>query len=251
MKNIMAVVLLIVTIGIIGAADLESYQFIDRLLGISEPGAPFIYEDTVIFTASSKFERVGIAFAYEGYSKLYWFKRLMIPEDRALLLDAKGKMKKGVSPNKDSGILFHAQQIPPGARNLDYRMVIEGLWTRDPLNPLTAPDSSGLTQSRVPIPAVPRKPSTPDSPPLCLKFTYNAPPGETVTVGGSFNGWDPFMYELKETSPGVYTLDLSLPPGIYQYVFFHRGERITDPYNPEKVYTSYGKPVSQAVVRKD
>ncbi|WP_043922604.1 isoamylase [Leadbettera azotonutricia] len=246
MKSIMATALLILTIGIIGAADLESYQFIDRLLTLPGPGAPVIFEDTVIFTAPSSYRRVGISFAFEGYSRVYWYKKLMIPEDPAVIA-AMGK-KKNINPNKDSGILFHVQTIPEDIGNLDYRMVIEGLWTPDPLNPLAVRDEAGLTQSRVAIPVRAKPPSTFDAPAGSLRFTYNSAPGETITVGGTFNGWDPFMYELRETSPGVYTLTLALPPGTYQYVFFHRGERLLDPHNPNKIYTKQGMTASVAKI---
>jgi 1,4-alpha-glucan branching enzyme len=93
---------------------------------------------------------------------------------------------------------------------------------------------------------------TPDplqGPPGSLSFSFRGPPGETVTVGGSFNGWDPFMYELSEGPAGVYSLTLPLPPGKYQYVFFHRGERFLDPYNFGRVYTKDGKVASEIVIR--
>jgi hypothetical protein len=246
MKTITAVLLLILSIGVLGAADLESYQFIDRLLSLGSPGVPVIYEDTVIFTAPSSYRRVGISFAFEGYSKVYWFQNLKVHEDPAVVAAAG---KKGADPYKDSGILFHVQTIPAGTNNIDYRMIIDGLWTADPLNPLTVSSAGGLTQSRVPVPPQPAAPSVFDAPPGSLSFTYKAPSGETVTVAGSFNGWDPFMYEMKETGPGVYTLTLPLPPGTYQYSFFHRGERVTDPYNPYKVYAKNGIAVSEATVR--
>ena len=54
MKRIITVVwLLIICIGTSRGVDLESSQFIDRLLSLSSPGSPIIYEDAVIFTASS------------------------------------------------------------------------------------------------------------------------------------------------------------------------------------------------------
>jgi hypothetical protein len=247
MKRITAVYLLILTIGIIGAADLESYQFIDHLLGLSRPGAPDIYEDVVIFTAPSSFKRVGVSFAHEGYTRIYWLRQLRVPEDPAIIA-AMGK-KKNIDPTKDSGMLFHIQTVPPEIRDLDYRMIIDGLWTTDPLNPQKAAGPSGLTLSRVHLPERKQQPSPFDAPPGSLQFTYNAPPGESVTVAGSFNGWDPFMYEMKEVRPGSYSLTLALPPGVYQYVFFHRGEQIPDPYNPSKVYTKNGRIASQAEVR--
>lgn len=238
--------LLILTIGTIGAADLGSYQFIDHLLGLPGPVAPEIYEDSVLFTAPSSYRRVGIAFAFEGYGTVYWFRKLLIPRDPAEIA-AEGK-KKNVELNRDSGLLFHVQAIPEGIKNLDYRMIIDGLWTQDPLNPLGVTGSSGLRQSRIVLPDMPRLLPARETPGI-LNLSYTAPPGETVTVAGNFNHWDPFMYEMEETSPGFYSLSLPLPPGTYQYVFFHRGERIPDPHNRDKVYSPEGNIASRTVVK--
>jgi hypothetical protein len=246
MKSITATLLLILTIGTIRAVDLGSYQFIDHLLSLSGPGAPEIFEDSVIFTAPSSYRRVGIAFAFEGYAKVYWLRKLLITRDPAEIA-AEGK-KKNIELNRDSGILFHVQTIPEGIRNLDYRMIIDGLWTQDPLNPRSVTGPSGLSQSRIAVPDMPRSVPVRETPGL-LSLSYTAPPGETVTVAGNFNSWDPFMYEMKETSPGFYSLSLSLPPGVYEYVFFHRGERIPDPHNRDKVYSSEGKIASRTVVK--
>ena len=248
MKACIVTALLIIIIGNIGAVDIESYQFIDYLRGISVPGRPEIYEDSVVFTAPSSFNRVGISFAYEGYAKVYWFRQLLLPRD-PLELAVLGKNAKNASPNTDSGILFHVQTVPNNLKNLDYRMVIGGLWTVDPLNPLTVTGSSGITESRVTLPA----PNTVKSlvsgtPQGAHRFLYQGPPGETVTVGGSFNNWDPFMYILNETSPGLYTLALPLPPGSHQYVFFCRGEQIPDLANAKSLYTRDGRIISEIVV---
>ncbi|MDR0447547.1 MAG: glycogen-binding domain-containing protein, partial [Treponema sp.] len=104
-------------------------------------------------------------------------------------------------------------------------------------------------RSVVVIPQIKRPDSPNRGPEGTLTFTYYAPSGETVTVAGSFNRWDPFMYQLKETSPGRYTLSLPLPPGTYQYTFFHRGERRLDPNNSRRVYTRDGKAANEAVVK--
>jgi hypothetical protein len=265
MKSIMAALLLILTIGTIGAVDLESYQFIDRLLSLQAPGAPVIFEDSVIFTAPSSYRRVGISFAHENFSRVHWYEKLMVPEDPAVLAAATARKEKNINPNKDSGMLFHVQLIPEGIQNMDYRMIIDGLWTPDPHNPVTnspqnssattaartpslSAGSAGIILSRVVIPALPS--GTVVQPPAgTLRLNFSAAPGETITVGGSFNSWDPFMYEMEETRPGFYTFTLPLPSGTYQYVFFHRGERILDPYNFRTIYTKEGKTASETEVR--
>jgi 1,4-alpha-glucan branching enzyme len=120
----------------------------------------------------------------------------------------------------------------------------------DPQNPLREQDErTGIVHSVLRLPAIARTPATDDGPPGSLSFSYNAQSGETVTVAGDFNGWDPFMYELTETAWGRYTLVLPLPPGTYHYVFYHRGQRLLDPNNHRTVYTQSGAAVSEAVVR--
>jgi hypothetical protein len=232
-------------IGTIGAVDTESYQFIDHLLSLSGPGLPEVFEDGVIFTASASYRRVGIAFAHEGFAKVYWFRKLIIPNDN---LTPEAERKKQ-DLYVDSGILFHVYTLPDHTQELEYRLIIDGLWTTDPGNPVSRLDPSGLLYSVVSIPVLHKPPSTFDAPPGSLSFIYNGDPGETVTVAGTFNGWDPFMYTLQEKKPGYYSLILPLPPGTYQYVFFHRGQRILDPYNPNRVYTKDGKTASIAVIR--
>ncbi|MDR1105398.1 MAG: glycogen-binding domain-containing protein [Treponema sp.] len=246
MKTI-AVVLCMLAAAMAPAADIESYEFIDRLLSLSGPGAPEVYEDAVLFTAPSSLRRVGVSFANEGFGRVHWFRQLLVPQDP---LDAPVPPgKKRPDPYKDSGILFFVYQLPGDIDALEYRLVIDGLWTTDPSNPLTRRDSrSGVTYSSLPLPDIKRDPSPLTGKPGGLNFTFRGPPGETVTVAGNFNGWDPFMYELTENPAGVYSLALSLPPGTYQYVFFHRGERRLDPYNFSRVYTREGKPVSQIII---
>ena len=246
MKAIIAATLLMLIIGNIWAVDINSYQFIDYLRTISRPGKPEIFEDGVLFTAPSSYRRVGISFAHEGYARVYWLRPVIVPRDRAELY-VNGKLQKKINPNIDSGIMFHVETIPSNVKNLDYRMIIDGLWTTDPLNPLSVTGPSGIVESRFPLPEKP-KPLLGEIPSGSYRFIYRAEPGETITVGGSFNNWDPFMYELREISPGFYTITLPLPPGSFQYVFFHRGEQVQDPENPRKLYTREGRIVSEAIV---
>jgi hypothetical protein len=248
MKRFIIPALLMVIIGTIGALDTESYQFIDHLLTLKAPGEPELLDDGVLFTAPSRFRSVGIAFAHEGFAKIYWFQKLMKvrPDPEA------ANAEEGADDlYEDSGILFYAHSFPTGERKVEYRLIIDGLWTVDPLNPLRRMDErSGIYRSVVILPEIRQTPTVFDGPPGTLSFTYQASSGETITVAGDFNGWDPFMYELQETALGVYSLILPLPPGTYHYVFYHQGQRFPDPNNPVKVYdSSSGEIVSKAVVR--
>jgi len=247
MKTIVISVLFIIIASFSWAADWESYEIINRLLTIHEPGAPVIYEDFVIFNADSSLRRVGVAFAHENFSTVYWFRHLLVPQEWLNPIILPGQ--KVPSPYKDSGLQFHVYQVPDNLRELEYRLVINGLWTTDPANPQTRRDPvSGLALSVLSLPFREKKHNPQDGLPEGLNFLFGGPPGETVTVGGSFNGWDPFMYELKESPAGVYSITIPLPPGTYQYVFFHRGRRYVDPNNPRRVYSRDGSAASEIVV---
>jgi hypothetical protein len=242
MKTITAVSLLLFIIGNIQALDTESYQFIDYLLNVEGPGEPRLFEDGVVFTASSSYRHVGIAFAHEGFSSVHWFKNLMVPD-----FDA-GPQKQGATAYRDSGMLFYVYTVPADMAELEYRLVIDGLWTIDPANPRYRIDSAGLSRSLVAIPVMQKPPSVSGDQPGALSFRFIAESGMFVSVAGDFNGWDPFMYPLKETATGVYTLTLPLPPGTYHYVFFYKGVRTLDPINQDRVYTKDGKSASVALV---
>ena len=230
------------------AVDIESitsYDLHERLMSFTEPEAPVIVDDMIIFTASSSLRRVGVAFADEGFAKVHWFRHLMVSRDP---LEIPLNEKKP-NPYKDSGIMFHVHQIPEGATEIEYRLIVNGLWTTDPVNPHTRRDSSGLSRAVI---SLPQKETTPDllkGPPGSLNFAFKGPPGETVTVAGNFNGWDPFMYELREGPAGNYTINIPLPPGTYQYVFFHRGQRYVDPFNERRIYARDGKAASEIVIQ--
>jgi len=170
----------------------------------------------------------------------------MIPRDSADYV-VNGKIVKGVAQTIESGILFHLEPIPEGIKTMDYRMIIDGLWTPDPLNPSTVSGSSGVLASRILLPGKPVGTFDRDAPGT-FRFNYRAAPGETITVGGSFNDWDPFMYEMREISPGYYTLALPFSPGVFHYIFFHRGEQIPDPANAKRLLTRDGRIVSEAEV---
>ena len=248
MKKHIWLILLMGIIGSIGATDTESFQFIDYLKQLRTPEKPHIIEDTVVFTAPSSYRRVGIAFAHEDFGKIYWFRRFMVSSENA------GPWRKNKPPAdlyQDSGLLFFIYSIPEELKgDLEYRLVIDGLWVKDPANPDYCIDpSSGISKSVVPIPYIKRADFPNRGPEGTLNFTFYAKSGESVTVAGSFNRWDPFMYELKETSPGRYTLSLPLPPGTYQYAFFYHGERHLDQNNSVRVYTREGKAANEAAVK--
>jgi hypothetical protein len=250
MKYIIFPALLLFIIGNICAVDTDSYDFIDRLLSKTAPGSPEIFEDAVIFSASSQYKRVGIAFAHEDFSEVHWFRKLMIPKETIPLEENAEEEETGpVIEYADSGILFHTLNIPLDLSEISYRLIIDGLWTIDPYNPDKKIDlQSGLEYSVVTIPPITRIDQIEQDFSGHITFKFRGPPGEMITLAGSFNSWDPFMYRMRETASGAYSLTLSLPPGLHHYVFFHRGQRILDPTNDQKKFTREGLAASEIMV---
>ncbi len=216
------------------AVDQGTIKYNELLLNLKEAGAPILYEDAVILTANAySADRVGVAFAHEGYSQIHWFKKLAKPEESA----ARYKL------------LFTVYEYPRALRELTYRLVFDGQWSADPWNPLSRRDKNGLTVSYIHLPTDSQVSQTLREPSGVTRFVYRGNGGLNVSVAGTFNGWDPFMYEMKECAPGLYELSLNLPVGLYRYAFFLNGEQIPDPGNPNRVYAKDGRAASELAIR--
>ena len=259
MKRIFLFVIFIIITPFLPAEDWETYEIINQLLliqqrleeqrklNINQPLAPVIYDNAVIFTADSNIRNVGVAFAHENFSIIHQFRPLVVNQDwqNPVLLPG----EKYPSPFRDSGIQFFVYLLPTHLNELEYRLIINGLWTTDPSNLQTRRDPiSGLTMSILTLPPRAANFHPLNGLPEGLSFSFRGPPGEIVTVAGTFNGWDPFMYELREGPAGHYNLTIPLPPGTYQYVFFHRGERYVDPYNARRIYARDGSAASEITI---
>lgn len=77
-----------------------------------------------------------------------------------------------------------------------------------------------------------------------VNFVYVGKPRLRISVAGSFNNWDPFMYFLEETSDGIYELTLPLSKGTHTYSYFLGTEMKVDITNHERAYGSDGRAVS-------
>lgn len=241
-KLFCAIFLFVSSIRVISAVDLHSYDFIEYLLGLSAPGAPEVFEDAVVFTTPSRYKQVGVAFSHENFGEIHWFKKLLVPINETAAFDPGSKVPPEML--KDSGILFYAYTVPQNARGeeeFSYRLIMDGIWISDPLNPRRRFDFAlGAEVSITRAPVMTRDEQSEGKAAGILTLNYTAASGETITVAGDFNGWDPFMYQLREVSPGKYRLQIPLPAGTWRYALFHRGRRVLDPANLDKVYAKDG-----------
>ena len=155
---------------------------------------------------------VGIAFDYEGYSRIHAFVK-----------------------NKKGTFVFYGQ-IPEGIKEFRYRLVVDSVWQHDTSNPLIEYDQMGVRLSKFILSETQNMPDDeklgpqfrPDG---SIDFYLRGQPGAYAFIMGSFNQWDPFMTPMKEISPGLYKVSLTLSPGRYYYNFLFNGQRIRDPNN--------------------
>ena len=209
---------------------IESDTYLSIVGDIIRVGAPKIIDKYVVFTATAKARHVAIAFEHEKYSKMHSFRRLV--------------------PDKEAGsvllepVLFYIMELPEKMSMLKYRLVVDGLWTHDPENKNEEFDSQNrITVSTLTFP--PRRDiKTRVIDGKMVNFVYVGQPGKKISVAGSFNNWDPFMYFMEETSSGIYELNLNLPHGTHVYSYFLGTDMHFDNTNPEHYYDEDGRMAS-------
>ena len=82
-----------------------------------------------------------------------------------------------------------------------------------------------------------------------VTFILVAPQARTVALAGDFDGWDPARMPLRREGSGLWTVDVPLQPGRYQYAFVVDGRRfVADPAAPRAVGDDFGQPSSVVTV---
>ena len=195
--------------------------------------SPYINDNYMVFTADKAARFVGIAFDYENFRIIHPFSRLPIYEADDEPVDS---------------VLFYIHEFPKELDSISYRLVIDGLWTTDPTNPLKIFDPKTNAQLSV-LKITNKAPDTTEKKPSgTVSFVYYGAQGQQIRLAGSFNNWDSYMYYMKEVSPGKYQLDLPLPRGVHYYNFYNGINVLIDRNNPDRGYTRDGKVVSKITV---
>lgn len=82
-----------------------------------------------------------------------------------------------------------------------------------------------------------------------ITFLLVAPEARTVALAGDFDGWDAARLPLRREASGLWTVDVPLAPGRYQYAFVVDGRRfVADPAAPRAVGDDFGQPTSVLTV---
>jgi hypothetical protein len=211
------------------AFQIDSLSLHMKLTGLKEAEPPQVLENHIVMSAKGPYHFVGAAFESEGFAQIHGFEK-----------------------NRE-GVFVLALPVPLKSKApLAYRLIVDGTWMADPQNPLRTLGRSGVELSLLELPylsdEVPGLYSILESDGRTARFLFKGEPGMYVTVAGTFNNWDPFLYPMEETSPGTYALELVLPPGRQYYAFVYDGERHYDPFNQEKATSRDGQIASVLMV---
>ena len=232
LKVVLSAALLLVGFGTMYAQtadEPDTYELTNLISTITSVQAPFVTDKFIVFTQQNGPRFAGIAFDFEGYRVIHPFQI---------------KNTRDFEENITSSLLFFVLDRPKDKTEITYRLIIDGLWTADPLNPNRFFDEdTGVSLSRLDLGGMlPEVTGTKAQ--HITKFIYNGEPGQTVRLGGTFTNWDSLIYELEEKEPGLYELELPLPKGTYYYNYFLGMTAITDKTNPRKSWSDEGRVTS-------
>ena len=218
---------LLATAGGAWAANPVSLDVAMKLLPAALP--PHMVEDTLIlsFQPAAPARFVGVRFASESWTVLH---PCAVNENGVFVLD---------------------YPVPEGLREIRYRVVVDGQWMADPLNPDIDTDAAG---TQVSVFTLDKEPARPVVNPRVerdgsITFVYQGTAGHRVSLVGDFNNWDPFMDYLSEGQPGSYSVTLRMPPGVHWYYFVSDGRRILDRFNAASAVDPDGSAVSTFTLR--
>ncbi len=200
---------------------------------ITEVKAPYLKGNCVVFTQEKNARHIGISFDFENFGTIHSFKKRVLLDDDL---------------NEADSLYFYILNLPDEVQSFEYRIVIDGLWTTDPMNERKVYNRearitlSYFDASRE-IPSITQMQND-----GFVHFVYMGKTGQEVRLGGSFTNWDSWIYKMQEVAPGFYELSLPLPPGKYEYAYFTGITSFIDETNPERCYTLDGKKASLLIV---
>ena len=210
------------------AAQEENPRLRTYLHTLQNGDVPRVIENHLVLTYVSGIpvRYVAAAFAHENFGELHLYRK------------------------NQNGVFVLAYPIEGLVRELQYRIVVDGLWMRDPLNPQVSQDSRGIPLSRKELPQQPQRLlDTPiANPDGTFSFLYSGDPDRDVRIAGDFNRWSPFSHPLREYAPGEYEIRLRLYAGEHRYRFIVDGREMFDQRNPRIAYDQYGRRISVVTV---
>lgn len=150
------------------------------------------------------------------------------------------------------------------AGSYEYKFVVDDEWLQDPDNTETKSDPFGGANSLVTVradgtvsvaaaavvaapaaktPAASASDISVGAPRAVdggIEFTYQASGAGSVTLAGTFNGWNADDFPLTADGQGNWVIVKELGPGMHEYKFVVDGNWLADPENPDTQSDPYG-----------
>ncbi|MBQ8012931.1 MAG: isoamylase [Treponema sp.] len=214
------------------AADTYEYNLVlTDIMGIR---APYISNNYAVFTAPVTSNSIGIAFDFEEFRTIHYFQL---------------RKNYGYEGDVTSSYYFYIAEIPKKRSRLCYRLIIDGLWTIDPQNPnqiYNEVENYSLSYIDLPPEEIEITEKLANG---LTHFVCHSESGKKIRLGGTFTNWDSWIYEMKETEPGKYVLDIPLHPGTYYYSYYNGITAFLDETNPSRGYSTDGRIVSCITIK--
>lgn len=144
-----------------------------------------------------------------------------------------------------------AEPTPLWKRVADWWLQPQPLRIRPAVGALALAASVALVLVLRPGAAPTDQPGALDAPPQPItRFVLVAPEASSVRLTGDFVSWSPDGIALQDPrGTGVWTADVTLPPGVYQYTFVVNGsEWVPDPRAVSQVDDGFGQLNSVVIV---
>ncbi|MBI9108009.1 MAG: hypothetical protein JEZ04_14775 [Spirochaetales bacterium] len=189
----------------------------------TDASPPELIDNHLVLTykGARRYRFVGAAFQHEDFKKIHPFY---------------------INTN---GVYVLTYPLKEDMKNLDYRIVVDGLWMTDPENPVTSRGLGGISLSSFTVPEKAGPPESPQTSGKQITFIYNGNPGQRVYVYGDFNNWEPYMFRMRESGgSGTYTYTIRAREGKYKYKFIVDGTSLADPLNDSKTIDAFGETAS-------
>ena len=222
-KKLLFAVLLLLLSPLVLSADHVTVQLHLAITEAVAAAPPEVIDDHLVLTykGSRQYRFVGAAFRHEDFKVIHPFYV------------------------NENGVYILTYPLEEGMSNLEYRLVVDGLWITDPQNINRSTDAAGITLSNFMIPEKEGPPESPRNDKGSVTFQYFGTRGQRVYIYGDFNNWDPYMYRLEEKpGSGAYSCRLRLSPGTYRYKFIVDGTSLPDPLNDDRILDSFGETAS-------
>ena len=212
----------------------DTYEYDLTLTNINGVKPPYVANNYIVFTAPVTANSIGIAFDFEEFRQIHYF-----------------QLRKNYSPEGEvtSSYYFYITEAPKKLPRVCYRLIIDGLWTVDPNNEhISYNENENYALSCIDLPPadieITEKLDT-----GLTHFVCHTESGQKIRLGGTFTNWDSWIYEMRETLPGKYEIDIPLHPGTYYYSYYNGITSFPDDTNPSRGYANDGRIVSCITVR--